>query len=68
MAAPPQRTFTLSVDVGSDPIAGNLADELGAIREFTGWLGLTRALETLLAPGQPPALGSEEEKTGGRPS
>lgn len=65
MATPPQRTFTLSVDVGSDPIAGNLADELGGRKEFIGWLGLARALETLLAPDQPPAWVSEEEKSGG---
>jgi hypothetical protein len=68
MATPPQHLFTLSVDVGSDPIAGSLADELGGIEEFTGWLGLARALETLLASGQSPALGSDEEKTGGRRS
>jgi hypothetical protein len=53
MTTPP-RVLTLRIDEREGPIAGSLDDESGASREFRGWLGLARALETVLAPTTPP--------------
>jgi hypothetical protein len=53
MTTPP-RVLTLRIDDPAEPIAGSLGDETGASREFRGWLGLARALETMLATGSPP--------------
>ncbi len=50
----PPRVLTLRIDEREGPIAGSLDDESGASREFRGWLGLARALETVLAPAAPP--------------
>lgn len=49
------RVLVLRIDPEAEPIVGRLDDERGAGREFTGWLGLARALETLLdaAEGRP---------------
>jgi hypothetical protein len=45
---PQQRSFTLRLDVDDQHIAGRLEDESGRGREFVGWLGLARALESHL--------------------
>jgi hypothetical protein len=63
-----QRTFTLKIDVDADPIAGAVADERGDANEFSGWLGLAKALEILLRDEQAQPWGSEGEKSGGLPS
>lgn len=51
MTTPP-RNLTLRIDECEESIRGTLGDEAGASREFSGWLGLARALEGVLA--EPP--------------
>lgn len=48
MSAPP-RNLSLRIDVCEGSIRGSLGDEAGASRDFSGWLGLARALEGVLA-------------------
>jgi len=38
----------LDLDRGADPVAGTLTDDSGAATPFTGWVGLTRAIELAL--------------------
>lgn len=45
----PTRTLTLRIEQSEESIRGSLGDEAGASREFSGWLGLARALELTLA-------------------
>lgn len=54
MTTPP-RNLTLRIEEREESIQGSLGDEAGASREFSGWLGLARALELTLAqrPGSP---------------
>lgn len=50
----PTRNLTLRIEECQESIRGSLGDEAGASREFSGWLGLARALETALArPPEP---------------
>ncbi len=47
----------LDLDRGSDPVAGTLTADSGAATPFTGWVGLTRAIELALTtegPSTPP--------------
>jgi hypothetical protein len=37
----------LSIEVGSDPIAGSLSVGAGAPREFSGWIELVAAIESV---------------------
>lgn len=48
MTTPP-RILTLRIEESEESIQGSLGDEVGASREFSGWLGLARALELILA-------------------
>jgi len=48
MTTPP-RNLTLRIERSEESIRGSLGDEAGASREFSGWLGLARALEGVLA-------------------
>jgi hypothetical protein len=48
-----RRVLTLEIDSDSDPIAGSLSEGDAPGREFVGWLGLARALERALEPGEP---------------
>lgn len=48
MTTPP-RNLTLRIEECEESIRGTLGDEAGASREFSGWLGLARALEVALA-------------------
>lgn len=43
------RVLTLRIEEPSGPIRGRIDDESGTSREFSGWLGLARALELTLA-------------------
>jgi hypothetical protein len=49
----PTRVLTLEIDTDSDPIAGRLSEGEAPSRQFVGWLGLARALELALEPGEP---------------
>ncbi len=51
MTRQPTRVLTLRIDE-DEPIAGSLEDARGASREFSGWIGLARALELVLAAEQ----------------
>jgi hypothetical protein len=55
-----RRILTLAIDPGSDPISGRLDDEQGSGEgeEFVGWLGLAKALESVL--GLAPRLDSAD--------
>jgi hypothetical protein len=41
--------LTLAIDRGSDPIEGRITDESGRKHEFSGWMGLARAISEVLA-------------------
>lgn len=45
----PPRILTMRIEQCEESIRGSLGDEAGASREFSGWLGLARALELILA-------------------
>jgi hypothetical protein len=45
--------LTLEIEADSDPIAGRLSEGGAPGRQFVGWLGLARALELALEPGEP---------------
>lgn len=47
------RVLRLEIDADSDPIAGRLSEGGAPGRQFVGWLGLARALELALEPGEP---------------
>lgn len=42
------RVLTLRIEKREGSIEGTLGDEAGASREFSGWLGFARALESVL--------------------
>jgi hypothetical protein len=48
------RQFTLALEVGTEPIAGRLAERDGEAVPFAGWLELAAALERAVRP-EPPA-------------
>jgi hypothetical protein len=39
------RTMRLSVEIGSDPVAGELAIEAGPAQRFSGWVELVERIE-----------------------
>jgi hypothetical protein len=41
-------TLTLQLDSDGDSLSGSVSDGNGGCREFSGWLGLISALESLL--------------------
>lgn len=45
MSSPRRLTFRLDLDLGSDPIEGELWEPTGLRLPFSGWLGLADALE-----------------------
>lgn len=47
----------LECDLDADPIEGTLTKPEGTHRSFTGWLGLTAALERLRAAHEPAETG-----------
>jgi len=52
MTTPTTRVLTLRIEDPAAQIRGTVDDERGARREFSGWLGLARALELTLGPEQ----------------
>ena len=49
-----RRRITIDLDLGGPAIAGELTGESGPATRFTGWLGLTEALEVALGRGRRP--------------
>ena len=45
MSSPRRLTLRLDLDLGSDPIEGELWEPTGLSLPFSGWLGLADALE-----------------------
>jgi len=41
----------LSIEVGSEPIAGSITVNAGAQRQFSGWIELVAAIEEARQPG-----------------
>lgn len=41
-------TLTVQLELGDDAFTGRALDDLGADREFSGWLGLIAALDELI--------------------
>lgn len=51
---PTKLTLTVQLQLDADSFSGRADDDLGAGREFSGWLGLIAALDELIvsAPGR----------------
>jgi hypothetical protein len=43
----------LELDLGANPIAGNVIDRLGRGHPFSGWMALTRTIELTLDAARP---------------
>ena len=52
----------LDLDRTVDPVAGTLTDDSGSTAPFTGWIGLTRAIELALAAEAPPTPSTAKGK------
>jgi hypothetical protein len=46
--------LVLRIDMAAEPIRGSLTTSDGACRTFSGWIGLSAALERIHAAAMPP--------------